>query len=106
MTKKSLKKSLFNNRDKHCRTVQVYFSEKEYAALEEFRCRKGSTSMSALVRECAVRFVMGHIIEEDSRLFDESGRPTVELSVESLTPRPVVDNSSPTLFDFGTNNNT
>ncbi|MCQ2200751.1 MAG: hypothetical protein MJZ27_01545 [Bacteroidales bacterium] len=52
--------------------VKIYLSEEELNVIEQFQKKTKQPSLAAAVRESSIRFIMGHLIENNyPSLFDQ-----------------------------------
>ncbi|MBQ3635025.1 MAG: hypothetical protein II951_05340 [Bacteroidales bacterium] len=74
-------------------TIKVRFSERELLAIDKYVLRHKSRSREEVIHECAVRFVVADMYEEDSRLF-----PVDQVKLMSVKKNEHSD--MPSLFDY------
>ncbi|MDO4462075.1 MAG: hypothetical protein Q4C30_06225 [Bacteroidia bacterium] len=60
------------NKPKRDIPVKIYLSEEEMRVIEQFQKKNKFPSLAAAVRESSIRFIMGHLIENNyPSLFDQ-----------------------------------
>lgn len=61
-----------HNKPKRDIPVKIYLSEEEMRVIEQFQKKNKIPSLASAVRESSIRFIMGHLLENNyPSLFDQ-----------------------------------